>query len=108
MRGEIDLFRTEMAANLRGLVIGVGLLLGAAVFGVVGMLVLVGALVKWLATIVGSEALSALIVGVVLLVIAVVLGLIGKNLMSLSTLAPTRTTRQLKQDAHVITERVDA
>ena len=63
---------------------------------------------KGLAAIVGSDALSALIVGVVLALVALVLALVGSNLMSLSRLAPTRTGRQLRQDAHAVSERIEA
>ena len=108
LRGEIALFRQEIGDNLRSLVIGFVMVVAAAVFGIVGMLVLVTALVKWLATVVGSEALSALIVGGAFLLIAVVLGLVGKGRMSVSTLAPTRTGRQLRKDAHVVAEQVKA
>lgn len=105
-RKEIALFRTEMASNVRSLFIGLGLMVGAGVFAVVGMLVLVDALVEWLATIVNSEALAALIVGGVLVVVAIGLGLWGRSAMSVSSLAPTRTTRQVRQDARVLSERV--
>ncbi|MEA1830547.1 phage holin family protein [Methylobacterium durans] len=105
-RKEIALFRAEMASNVRSLFIGLACLVGAAVFAVVSLLVLIGAFVKWLATIVGSEWLSALIVGGVLLVIAVGMALWGRSAMSLSTLAPTRTTRQVRQDARALSERV--
>jgi predicted DNA repair protein MutK len=105
-RKEIALFRNEMTSNVRSLFVGLGLLVGAAVFGVVALFVLVDALVKWLATVVHSEALAALIVGGVLLVVAVVLALVGRNAMSLSTLAPVRTSRQVRQDARALSERV--
>ncbi|MCJ2129689.1 phage holin family protein [Methylobacterium sp. E-045] len=105
-RKEMALFRTEMTSNVRTLFIGLALMVGAGVFGVVALFVLVDALVKWLATVVHSEALSALIVGGVLLVVAIVFALIGRNAMSLSTLAPTRTTRQMRQDARALSERV--
>ena len=105
-RKEIALFRNEMTSNVRSLFIGLGLLVGAAVFGVVALFVLVDALVKWLATVVHSEALAALIVGGVLLVVAVILALVGRNAMSLSTLAPVRTSRQVRQDARALSERV--
>jgi len=105
-RKEIALFRNEMTSNVRSLFIGLGLLVGAAVFGVVALFVLVDALVKWLATVVHSEALAALIVGGVLLVVAVALALIGRNAMSLPTLAPVRTSRQVREDARTLSERV--
>ena len=105
---EIALFRQEMAVSLRSLIVGLAAMAGAAVFAVVGFLVLVDALVTWLATVVGSEALSALIVGVVFLVVGIVLALIAKSLFSFGALVPTRTSRQLRQDATVIKEHVDA
>ncbi|MCJ2037393.1 phage holin family protein [Methylobacterium sp. J-059] len=52
VRGEIALLRHEMAANLRSLIIGLAAMAGAAVFVVVGFLVLVDALVKSLANVV--------------------------------------------------------
>lgn len=105
-RKEIALFRNEMTSNVRSLFVGLGLLVGAAVFGVVALFVLVDALVKWLATVVHSEALAALIVGGVLLVVAIILALVGRNAMSLSALAPVRTSRQVRQDARALSERV--
>ena len=105
-RKEIALFRTEMSNNLRTLFLGLGMMVGAAVFAVVALLVLVDALVKWVATLVGSEALAALIVGGAFLLVAVGLALAGRSAMSASTLAPTRTTRQVRQDARVLSERV--
>ncbi|GJE58216.1 phage holin family protein [Methylobacterium trifolii] len=105
-RKEIALFRAEMASNVRSLIIGLACMVSSAVFAVVALLVLIGAFVKWLATIVGSEWLSALIVGGVLLVLAVVMALVARNALSLSTLAPTRTTRQVRQDARALSERV--
>lgn len=105
-RKEIALFRNEMTSNVRSLFIGLALMVGAAVFAVVALFVLVGALVKWVAILVQSDAIAASIVGGVLLVVAIGLGLWGKNAMSLSTLAPTRTTRQVREDARVLSERV--
>ncbi|GJD94046.1 phage holin family protein [Methylobacterium iners] len=105
-RKEIALFRNEMTSNVRSLFIGLALMVGAAVFAVVALFVLVGALVKWVAILVQSDAIAASIVGGVLLVVAIGLALWGKNAMSLSTLAPTRTTRQVREDARVLSERV--
>ncbi|WP_430910244.1 phage holin family protein [Methylobacterium sp. sgz302541] len=105
-RKEIALFRAEMTNNVRTLFLGLACFMGAAVFGVVALLILIGAFVKWLATVVGSEWLSALIVGGVLLVVSIGMALWGRSAMSLSTLAPTRTTRQVRQDAQALSERV--
>ncbi|TXM71433.1 phage holin family protein [Methylobacterium sp. WL103] len=105
-RKEIALFRAEMAKNVRSLIVGIVCLMASAVFSVVALLVLIGAFVKWLATIVGSEWLSALIVGGVLLVLAIGMALWGRSALSFSTLAPTRTGRQVRQDARALSERV--
>ncbi len=105
-RKEIALFRAEMAGNVRQLIAGLACMIGAAVFAVVALLVLIDAFVKWLATIVGSEWLAALIVGGTLFVLAIGMALWARSVLSLSTLAPTRTTRQVRQDAQALSERV--
>ncbi len=106
LRGEIDLFRQEMTENLRRLILGLATMAGAAVFAVIGFVVLLGALVKSLASFVGSEALSALIVGIAFLVIGVVLALSARSRFSFDGLIPTRTGRQLRQDAAVFKDHV--
>ncbi len=105
-RKEIALFRTEMTSNVRSLFVGLAMVVGAAVFAIVAMLILIGAFVKFVATLVGSDWLAALIVGGVLLVVAAIIGVLGIRAMSLSNLAPTRTTRQVRQDARALSERV--
>lgn len=105
-RKEIELFRAEMTANVRTLFIGLAMIVAAAVFAVVALLVLIDSLVKYVATLVGSEWLSALIVGGSLLFVGLVLGIVGAKAMSLSNLAPTRTTRQVRQDARALSDRV--
>ena len=105
-RKEIALFRAEMTANVRTLFIGVGLMVGAGVFAVAAILLLTQALVKWLATVVHSEALAALIVAIAMLLIGIGLALWGRSTVSAATLAPTRTTRQVREDARVLSERV--
>ena len=105
-RMEIALFRTEMTANVRTLFIGLAMIVAAAVFAVVALLVLIDSFVKYVATLVHSEWLAALIVGGVLLAVGLILGIVGVRAMSLSNLAPTRTTRQVRQDARALAERV--
>jgi uncharacterized membrane protein YqjE len=103
---EFALFRTEITQNVRTLFIGLAMIVVAAVFAIAALMVLTQALVAWLATVVGSMALSALIVGGVLAVIAIGLGLYGRSSMSSSTLVPERTVRSVKRDTQVLTERV--
>ena len=104
---EITVFRTELAQGVHRISLGLSLLLVAAVFAIAGLFTLLLALVKGIAVLVQSDALAALIVGGVFLLLAIGLGLFGRSKTSLSTLEPTRTGRQVKQDAQVLTERMD-
>ncbi|GEO16093.1 phage holin family protein [Microvirga aerophila] len=103
---EFALFRTEVSQNVRTMFIGIAMVVGAAIFAIAAIMLFTEALVKWLATVVGSEALAALIVGGVLAVIAIGLGLYGRSAMSSSALTPQRTVRSIKRDAEVLSERV--
>src|SRR4051812_10514908 len=96
---EMALFRAEISENMRTLAMGLVMVVVAAVFVILALIWLTQALVYWLATVVGSQALAALIVGGGLAVIAVGLGLYGRSAISKTSLAPTRTTRSLQQDA---------
>ncbi|AWM86070.1 phage holin family protein [Microvirga sp. 17 mud 1-3] len=103
---EFALFRTEISTNLRTLFMGLAMVVVAAVFAIAALILFTDALVKWLATVVNSEALAALIVGGVLAIIAIGLLLYARHAMSLSALAPQRTVRSIKRDAEVLSERV--
>jgi len=103
---EFTLFRTEMTQNVRTLFMGLAMVVVAAIFAIAAIMLLTESLVEWLATVVGSEALAALIVGGVLALIAIGLGLYGRHAMTASSLAPQRTVRSLKRDAEVLSERV--
>jgi len=105
-RKEFTLFRTELSEGVRTMVLGLAMFIAAAVFAIGAIILLTQALVEWLATVVNSEALAALIVGGVLALIAVGLALYGKSAMSSFSLAPRRTVRSVKRDAEVLSERV--
>jgi uncharacterized membrane protein YqjE len=102
---EFTLFRTEVSQNIRTLFMGLAMVVVAAVFAIAAVMLLTESLVEWLATVVDSEALAALIVGGVLALIAVGLGLWGRSAMASSSLTPQRTMRSLKRDAEVLSER---
>ncbi|MBF9197127.1 phage holin family protein [Microvirga terrestris] len=102
---EFTLFKTEISQNMRTLFIGLAMMVAAAVFAIAAVMLLTESLVEWLATVVDSEALAALIVGGLMAVIAIGLGLWGKNAMTASSLTPQRTMRSLKRDAEVLSER---
>jgi uncharacterized membrane protein YqjE len=102
---EFTLFKTEVSQNMRTLFMGLAMVVAAAVFAIAAVMLLTESLVEWLATVVNSEALAALIVGGILAVIAIGLGLWGRNAMTASSLTPQRTMRSLKRDAEVLSER---
>jgi F0F1-type ATP synthase membrane subunit c/vacuolar-type H+-ATPase subunit K len=103
---EFALFRTELTQNVRTIFLGLAMVVVAAIFAIAAIMLFTEALVDWLATVVDSEALAALIVGGVMAVIAIGLGLYGRHAMSTSSLTPDRTVRSLKRDAEVLSERV--
>src|SRR5215218_11134711 len=102
---EFALFRTEMSESVRNVFIGLAMVVAAAVFAIAAVMLLTESLVEWLATVVGSEALAALIVAGVLALIAIGLGLWGRSAMTSSSVMPQRTMRSLKRDAEVLSER---
>ena len=103
---EFTLFRTEMNHNVRTLFMGLALVVVAAIFAIAAIMLFTDALVGWLATVVGSVALAAVIVGGGMAIIAIGLGLYGRHAMSMASLAPQRTVRSLRRDAEVLSERV--
>jgi len=107
-RKEMSLFRTEMSENIKGLVIGLAMFVAAAVFAIACLMLLTEAVVEWLAQLLGSEALAALIVAVAMGAIAIGLALYGRNKMSASSLTPDRTVRSVQRDAEILSERAAA
>ncbi|KAB0267646.1 phage holin family protein [Microvirga brassicacearum] len=103
---EFTLFRTEMTQNVRRMFLGLGMMVAAAVFAIAALMLFTEALVDWLATLLDSRALSALIVGGVMAVIAVGLVLYGRHAISAASLVPNRAVRSVKRDAEVLSERV--
>jgi hypothetical protein len=104
---EIALLRAEVAEGLRHLMLALGLFIAAGVLVLTALLAWIFALVKGLAVLLQSDALAALVVGGAFAVIAVALALVGRGKASLSGLEPTRTERQVRRDAAIITERMD-
>ena len=105
-RTELALFKAELSDNIGTLLKGIGMIAGASIFAIAALILFTAALVNWLATVVGSEALANLIVGVVMAVIAVGLVMYGRSTMSTTSLAPTRSVRSMQRDAEVLSEKV--
>jgi hypothetical protein len=105
-RKELTLFKAELAANVKTLAIGAALMAVAGIFAIAALILFTEALVKWLATVVDSEALAALIVGGGMAVIAVGLVLYGRSTMSAASLAPNRSIKSIQRDTQVLSEKV--
>jgi hypothetical protein len=105
-RKELALFKTELSENVRTLLIGIAMMAAAGIFAIAALILFTEALVEWLATVVGSEALSALIVGGVMAAIAIGLVLYGRSTMSTASLAPTRSVKSIQRDTQVLSESV--
>ncbi|QYX58285.1 phage holin family protein [Roseovarius sp. SCSIO 43702] len=104
VRKEVDLARAEISENLNKAGVAVGLIAGALIVALVSLNVLAAALVAALTNAGLDAGWSSLIVGVVLAVIALVMVGKGLNDLKLSSLAPTRTTENIKRDAQAVKE----
>ena len=102
---EFALFRTEMTQSVRSIFIGLAMVVAAAVFAIAAVMLLTESLVEWLAAVLESEALAALIVGGLMAIIAIGLGLYGRSAISRFSLTPERTVRSIKRDTEVLSER---
>lgn len=108
VRKEVDLARAEVSENLNKAAVAVGLIVGAVIIALTALNVLSAALVAAL-TEAGVEAgWSALIVGAVLGIIAFVMVGKGVNDLKLSSLAPSRTAKNVKRDATAVKDAYDA
>ncbi len=104
VRNEVDLARAEISENVTRAAVAVGLLAGAAIIALVALNVLAAALVAALTEAGLDAGWAALIVGVVLGVIAFVMMGKGLNDLKLSSLAPTRTVKNVQRDAEAVKE----
>ena len=108
VRNEVDLARAEINENVRKAATAIGLLVGALVLALTALNVLAAALVAAIAEWGVDEGWAALIVGVVFGVIAFIMLSKGMNDLKASSLAPSRTTRNVKRDANTVKEAYDA
>jgi tetrahydromethanopterin S-methyltransferase subunit C len=102
VRAELDSLKSEIAGKLKAAGIGIGLLVGAALFGFFLLTVLITAAILGLATALPAWA-AALIVAGVLLIITAVLALLGiSNLQKGIPPAPTETVKSIKKDVETL------
>lgn len=107
VRSEVDLARAEISENVTKAGIAIGLIAGAAIIALVALNVLAAALIAALTEAGLDAGWSALIVGAALGIIAYVLINKGVNDLKLSSLAPTRTVKNVQRDAAAVKEAYD-
>ena|SRR5690554_4614448 len=107
VRKEVDLARAEISENLNKAAVAVGLIVGAVIIALTALNVLSAALVAALTDAGLDAGWSALIVGAVLAIIAFVLVGKGVNDLKASSLAPTRTAKNVKRDAYAVKDAYD-
>jgi len=107
MRKEVDLARAEVNENLKHAGVAIGLIVGAVVVALTALNVLSAALVAALTEAGIPAGWSAVIVGLLLAIVAYVMVQKGTNDLKLSSLAPTRTAKNVKRDAQTMKEVYD-
>jgi hypothetical protein len=107
VRSEVDLARAEVNENLKSAGVAIGMIVGAVVIALTALNVLSAALVTALTEVGIPAGWSALIVGVIYAIIAYVMLNKGTNDLKLSSLAPTRTAKNVKRDAQAVKEVYD-
>lgn len=102
VRGELNLLRAEMDENVRKAIAAIGMIIAGVVIMLVALNVLAAALVEAI-TELGLEAgWAALLVGVVFAIIAAILASKGTNNLKVTSLAPTRTTKNVERDGEAV------
>ena len=104
VRKEVTLAKAELRQNLNRAGTGLGMIVAAAVLGIVTLNVLTVALVAALAETDLGPIWSAVIVGVVLAILAYVLLRKGMADLKPENLMPTRTVENVQRDASAVKE----
>jgi len=104
IRKEFDLARAEVSTNINRAGVAIGLLVGAMVIALVALNVLAAALVAAITELGLDAGWSALIVGGIFALVALGMVMKGVNDLKLTSLAPSRTVKNLKRDADAVKE----
>jgi len=103
VRGEIALARTEFDRKLHHLILAAVWLIGGALVGFAGLVVLLEAAAAALALAIPIWAAS-LIIGLVVIAVGAALARSGLGMLSLRELSPDRTAANIQKDAHMMKE----
>ena len=104
VRSEVDLARAEVNENLNSAGAAIGWIVGAVIVALTALNVLTAALVAALTEAGIPAGWSALIVGVAFALIAYLMASKGTSALKLSSLAPSRATKNVKRDAQAVKE----
>ncbi|HTJ89876.1 MAG TPA: phage holin family protein [Acidocella sp.] len=105
IRGEIALARVEFDQNVHRMIMAFVWLMGGALFGFAGLVVVLQGAAFALAIVIPTWAAS-LAVGIVVVVIGTFFTRAGLSRLSLRAMAPDRTAANLEKDAQLIKEHV--
>jgi hypothetical protein len=105
IRGEVALAKAEINDNVRHAGAAIGMIVAAVVIALTALNVLAAALVAALTNLGIPGGWSALIVGAAFAIVAFALAYKGMNDLKLSSIAPTRTARNLRRDAAAVSGR---
>lgn len=101
-RGELDLARAEVRENLKKAVAAIVMIVAAVVLFLVALNVLAAALVAAIAALGISAGWASLIVGGAFVIIGIIMALVGKNKLKATSLAPSRTAKNVQRDTQTI------
>lgn len=105
VRGELTLARVELDRKLDRAILALVWVFGGMFVGFAGLIVILMAAVDALTYVIPAWA-AALVIGVLIAAIGGGLTLSGVKMLSLAKLMPERTTRNIRQDAHLVKEHV--
>ena len=103
VRGEIALARSELDQKLQRVILAAIWLLGGALVGFAGLVVVIEGVSAALALVIPTWA-AALIVGMIIIVVGGLFAKSGLGMLSLRTLTPDRTAQSLQKDARMVRE----
>ena len=106
MRNELQLARAEITVKASEAMSAVGLLVGAGLFLIPALVLLLMALAAWIEELGTISSIAHLIAGAVGLVIGGILARIGMNRLKANPLVPKRTLEQLQRDVAAAKEHV--
>jgi hypothetical protein len=105
LRKESQLARTELSEKVGQAGVGIGLVVGGAVFLIPALVILLQAAVAALVKVI-DEPWASLIVGGAAFLLGVLIAMIGASRLSAKNLAPNRTIQQIQRDVTVAKQQV--